>query len=68
MKIWTIFHYEKKSWQATAKLTLFAVNKDLWNTEEDSGKSMKNALYLLCGMPKGTSQNEATSNSEKLTP
>ena len=30
-----------------AKLTLFAVSKDEWDTKEDTGKSMKNALYVL---------------------
>ena len=39
-------HYEKyryigKPSRATAKLTLFAVNKDEWDTKEDTGKSMK---------------------------
>ena len=32
---------------ATAKLTHFAVSKDDLDTKEDSGKSMKNALYIL---------------------
>ena len=27
--------------------TLFAVSKDEWDTKEDTGKSMKNALYVL---------------------
>ena len=31
----------------TAKSTLFAVSKDEWDTKEDTGKSMKNALYTL---------------------
>ena len=60
---------EGKPSHATIKLTLFAVNKDEWNTKEDTGKSMKNALcvlhYAYCSMPKGTSQAEAMSNSEK---
>ena len=29
------------------KSTLFAVRKDEWDTKEDTGKSMKNALYIL---------------------
>ena len=33
----------KKS-RATAKSALFAVSKDAWDTKEDTGKSMKNAL------------------------
>ena len=46
-------HYEKyrrfplRREGATAKLTLFAVSKDEWGTKEDTGKSMKNALYVL---------------------
>ena len=41
------FHYEGKPSRATAKLTLFTVSKDEWDTKEDTGKSMKNALYVL---------------------
>ena len=41
------FHYEGKPSHATTKLTLFAVSKDEWDTKEDTGKSMKNALYIL---------------------
>ena len=44
---------------------LFAVSKDEWDTKEDTGKSMKNAY---CGMPKGTTRAEVTSNSEKIKP
>ena len=62
------FHYEGKPSHATTKLTLFAVSKDEWDTKEDTGKSMKNALYVLRCMPKGTSLAEATSNSEKIKP
>ena len=40
------FHYGKSS-RVTAKLTLFAVSKYEWDTKEDTGKSMKNALYVL---------------------
>ena len=36
--------YERKPSHATAKVT---VSKDEWCTKEDTGKSMKNALYLL---------------------
>ena len=40
------FYYEgKPSCMATAKSTPFAVNKDEWDTK-DTGKSMKNALYV----------------------
>ena len=41
------FRYEGKPSCATAKSTLVAVNKDEWDTKEDTGKSMKNALYIL---------------------
>ena len=45
----------------------FAVSKDEWDTKEDSGKSMKNALYVLW-YAKGTCRAEATLNSENLKP
>ena len=38
---------EGKPSRAIAKSTLFAVSKDEWDTKEDTGKSMKNALYVL---------------------
>ena len=41
------FCYEGKPSSAIAKSTLFAVSKDEWDTKEDTGKSMKNALYIL---------------------
>ena len=41
------FHYKGKPSYATAKSTPFAVSKYEWNTKEDTGKSMKNALYVL---------------------
>ena len=41
------FRYEGKPSRAIAKSTLFAVGKDEWDTKEDTGKSMKNALYVL---------------------
>ena len=41
------FHYEGKPSCATAMLTPFAVSKDEWDTKEDTGKFMKNALYVL---------------------
>ena len=64
MKNTNDFHYKGKPSHATAP---FAVSKDEWDTKEDTGKSMKNALYTYCGMPKGTSWAEATSNSEKIS-
>jgi len=33
--------------EATTKLMLFTVSKDEWNTEEDTGKSLKNAMDVL---------------------
>ena len=41
------FHFEGKPSRATAKSTPFPVSKDEWDTKEDTGKSMKNALYVL---------------------
>ena len=41
------FCYERKPSHATTKLTLFTVSKDEWDTKEDTGKSMKNALFVL---------------------
>ena len=61
--MWTI--YKGKPSHATAKLTLFAVSKDEWDTKEDTGKPIKNAL-TYCSMPKSTSWAEATLSSEKI--
>ena len=47
MKNMDDFCYEGKPSCATAKLTSFAVSKDEWDTKEETGKSMKNALYVL---------------------
>ena len=41
------FRFEGKPSHACAKSTPFPVSKDEWDTKEDSGKSMKNALYVL---------------------
>ena len=41
------FRYKGKPSRAITKLTLFAVRKDEWDTKENTGKSMKNALYIL---------------------
>ena len=41
------FRYEGKPWCTTVKSILFAVSEDEWDTKEDTGKSMKNALYVL---------------------
>ena len=47
MKNMDDFRFEGKPSRATAKSTLFAVSKDEWSTKEDTGKSMKNVLYVL---------------------
>ena len=41
------FHFEGKPSHSRAKSTPFPVSKDEWDTKEDTGKSMKNALYIL---------------------
>ena len=61
------FHYKGKPSHATTKLTLYTVSKDEWDTKEYTGKSMKNALYVLL-YAKRHCQAEATSNSEKIKP
>jgi len=38
---------KRKPSHAITKLTLFNVSKDEWNTKEDTGKSLKNALNML---------------------
>ena len=47
MKNTNDFRYEGKPSHTTAKLIPFAVSKDEWDIKEDTGKSMKNALYVL---------------------
>ena len=56
------FPLQRKPSRATAKLTLFAVSKDEWDTKEDTGKSMKNALYVLWYAKRA----KVTLNSEKI--
>ena len=41
------FRNEGKPSCAITKSTLFTVSKDEWDTKEDTGKSMKYALYVL---------------------
>ena len=41
------FPLQREPSRAIAKSTPFAVSKDEWNTKKDTGKSMKNALYVL---------------------
>ena len=40
------FCYKGKPSRATTQLTLFTVSKDEWDTKEDTGKAMKNALCI----------------------
>ena len=47
MKSTDDFRFEGKPSCARAKLAPFPVSKDEWDTKEDTGKSMKNALYVL---------------------
>ena len=58
------FCYEGKPSCAIAKSTLFAVSKDEWDTKEDTGKSMKNALYV----PRGTSWLKRRRTVKKSSP
>jgi len=46
-KYWRFLVTQRKPSCATIKLTLFTVSKDEWNTKEDTGKSLKNALHVL---------------------
>ena len=39
--------FKKPSCGGTTKLTIFAVSKDEWNTKEDTGRTMKNILFVL---------------------
>ena len=41
------FYFEGKPSCACTKSTPFPVSKNEWDTEEDTGKSMKNTLYIL---------------------
>ena len=61
------FHYERKPSHATSKLTPFAGSQDEWDTKEDTGKSMKNTMYIL-RYAKRISRANALSNSKKITP
>jgi len=38
---------QRKPSHATTKSMLFTVSKDEWNTKEENGKSLKNALHVL---------------------
>ena len=48
MKTMNDFHCEGKPSHTTTKSIPFAFSKGEWDTKEDTGKSMKNALYILC--------------------
>ena len=61
------FRFEGKPSSACAKSTPFPISKDEWDTKEDTGKSMKNALYVLW-YAKRHLWAEAMSNSEKIKP
>ena len=41
------FRYKGKPSCAITKSTVFAVSKEEWDAKEDTGKTMKNALYVL---------------------
>ena len=58
-------HYERFPLQREA-ITCYC-QIDIWDTKEDTGKSMKNALYVL-QYAKSTSWVEATLNNEKIKP
>ena len=60
------FRYKEKQSRAIARSTLFAVSKDEWDTKEDAGKSVKNALYVQWYAKRHTYQAEVTLNSEKI--
>ena len=63
------FCYKGKPSRTTTKSTLFAVSKDEWDTKEDTGKSMKNALYVLWYAKRAPlDQAKAMSKSEKIKP
>ena len=47
MKNTNNFHCEEKPSCATTESIRLAVSKDEWDTKEDTGKSIKNALYVL---------------------
>jgi len=50
------------------QIDIFSCQQRWMVCNERHCKSMKNALYIYCGMPKGTSQAEVTLNSEKIKP
>jgi len=61
------FRYAKKATTCDHQIKTFTISKDEWDTKEDTGKSMKNALHILW-YAKRHSWAEATSNREKIKP
>jgi len=53
MKNTDVSRYAKEAIMCNHQINV-TVSKCEWNTKEDTGKSLKNALYV-CGVPKGTS-------------
>jgi len=47
IKITDDFGYAKEAHHVYHQIDAFYVSKDKWNTNEDTGKSLKNALYVL---------------------
>ena len=62
-EIWTLPYYKRREAMHCA-----TANRHFGNSaKEDKGKSMMHALYVL-RYTKGMSQDEATSNSDKIKP
>ena len=61
------FLFRREAITCSRQIDTFPVSKDEWDTKEDTGKSMKNALYVLW-YAKRHCRAEATSNSEKIKP
>ena len=66
MKNMDDFHYKGKPSCAITKSTFFIVSKDEWDKKEDTGKSMKNALYVLWYAKRHLLG--GSDNSEKIKP
>ena len=67
MKNTDYFRFEGKPSRARAKSTPFSVSKDEWDTKEDTGKPMKNALHVLRYAKRHLS-GRSNINSEKIKP
>jgi len=68
IKITDDFHYEWSHQMPTTKSTLFVVSKDEWDPKEGPGSPWRMDCMYSGVAIKGTSQDEATSNSEKIKP